>query len=421
MEFRRAMRDESPEHRLIERHERELIPLLHRRSWFAEARDFRLLDLVTDESVVDEHVIAYANGSAETRSLVVYHDRFATTAGSIHGSGSASLGEVLGLSVDPKAFVTFRDARSGLEFVRSCGEIRSAGLRLHLDAYEGHCFWEFSEVRDSPSAPWRRLSERLEGRGIGSLADALRDTVLEPVHAALRTVLDAELAAAAAAADGSAGSARGASAAGAGAGGRDADDLEGPVTSLIDAVNQDDPRAITESPGTMRARLTRTSAMAPTLDEPVERAALITWAVLRALDGGSASIERLRVMSVVDDALRHHGLDEGAAWMAADEGRALLELPRPSGSRDDRALLARWLDSDVARAAIGVNTWDGAHWLDGDRFGSMLRLATRVDAIETGAMPDDELVARLGMAARRAGYRVDVLLAAVDPSSGPPD
>jgi hypothetical protein len=107
--------------------------------------------------------------------------------------------------------------------------------------------------------------------------------------------------------------------------------------------------------------------------------------------------------------------------MAADEGRALLELPRPSGSRDDRALLARWLDSDVARAAIGVNTWDGAHWLDGDRFGSMLRLATRVDAIETGAMPDDELVARLGMAARRAGYRVDMLLAAVDPSSGPPD
>ena len=38
MEFRRAMLDERPDPWLVERHEREIFPLLHRRAWFAEAR-----------------------------------------------------------------------------------------------------------------------------------------------------------------------------------------------------------------------------------------------------------------------------------------------------------------------------------------------------------------------------------------------
>ena len=37
MEFRRAMLDEQPDPWLVERHEREIFPLLHRRAWFAEA------------------------------------------------------------------------------------------------------------------------------------------------------------------------------------------------------------------------------------------------------------------------------------------------------------------------------------------------------------------------------------------------
>ena len=47
MEFRRAMLDEKPDPWLVERHEREIFPLLHRRAWFAEASDFLLYDLVT--------------------------------------------------------------------------------------------------------------------------------------------------------------------------------------------------------------------------------------------------------------------------------------------------------------------------------------------------------------------------------------
>src|SRR5262249_34812035 len=42
MEYRRAQREEEPDPYLIERHEREVFPLLHRRYLFAEVENFRL-------------------------------------------------------------------------------------------------------------------------------------------------------------------------------------------------------------------------------------------------------------------------------------------------------------------------------------------------------------------------------------------
>ena len=86
MEFRRATMDEQPDPWLIERHEREIVPLLHRRGDFAEARDFLLYDFGGDGGGVDEHVFAYSNGSGPSRSLIVYHNRYAETAGWIRDS-----------------------------------------------------------------------------------------------------------------------------------------------------------------------------------------------------------------------------------------------------------------------------------------------------------------------------------------------
>ncbi len=45
MEFRRATQDEAVDEWLVARHEREIVPLLHRRGDFAEARDFLLYDV----------------------------------------------------------------------------------------------------------------------------------------------------------------------------------------------------------------------------------------------------------------------------------------------------------------------------------------------------------------------------------------
>ena len=57
MEFRRATLDEAVDEWLVARHEREIVPLLHRRGDFAEARDFLLYDVAADNGGIDEQVV----------------------------------------------------------------------------------------------------------------------------------------------------------------------------------------------------------------------------------------------------------------------------------------------------------------------------------------------------------------------------
>src|SRR5215210_2124935 len=83
MEFRRATLDERADQWLVERHEREIFPLLHRRGAFAGADDFVFYDFLRDDGAVDDNVFAYSNGGGADRSLVVYHNRFASTAGHV--------------------------------------------------------------------------------------------------------------------------------------------------------------------------------------------------------------------------------------------------------------------------------------------------------------------------------------------------
>jgi hypothetical protein len=58
MEFRRPRWAEEPDEALVQRHERQLFPLLHRRGSFAEVDRFLLYDLVDDHGSVDENVFA---------------------------------------------------------------------------------------------------------------------------------------------------------------------------------------------------------------------------------------------------------------------------------------------------------------------------------------------------------------------------
>ena len=205
MEFRRARSQETVDEWLVARHEREIVPLLHRRGDFAEARDFLLYDVAHDDGGTDEHVFAYSNGSGPSRSLVVYHNRYAETSGWIRESSAyavkdgdgarrlvqRSLADGLGLaegSADHR-WIAFREQRTSLEYLRSVADIRQRGLHVALRAYETRVFWEIRELYDS-SGVWGRLAERLGGRGVPSLEGALRELQLAPVHDALRAVID---------------------------------------------------------------------------------------------------------------------------------------------------------------------------------------------------------------------------------------
>src|SRR5262249_27775510 len=62
-----------------------------------------------------------------------------------------------------------------------------------LGAYQCHVFLDWKHLRDDINHPWRELHEHLQGRGVPSLADAMRDLQLKPVHDALYSVLDPSL------------------------------------------------------------------------------------------------------------------------------------------------------------------------------------------------------------------------------------
>src|SRR5512136_2970523 len=91
MEYRRAYWDEQPDPWLVERHEREISPLLHRRYLFAGVDEFLLYDFFAPEGYVNEDVFAYSNRAGSERSLVIYHNKFATARGWIRISSAYSV------------------------------------------------------------------------------------------------------------------------------------------------------------------------------------------------------------------------------------------------------------------------------------------------------------------------------------------
>ena len=88
MEYRRAYRDESPDRALIERHEREIFPLLKRRRLFSGVERFFLYDLVADDGSVNENVFAYTNGDGSETALVAYNNSLSRAEGRLRRSCS---------------------------------------------------------------------------------------------------------------------------------------------------------------------------------------------------------------------------------------------------------------------------------------------------------------------------------------------
>ncbi len=204
MEYRRSYHDEAPDKGLVARHEREIFPLLRRRRIFSEAAHFTLYDFWRDGGSVDENVYAYSNRRGGERSLVVYNNVYAHTAGWIRDAAAflektpggerrlvrRSLGEELGLEGRDGHFCLFRDAVHGLEYLRPCRELVEQGLRVVLGAFQYHVFLDFRTVPD-PDGELAELRRRLEGRGVPSLREALAELRLAPLHAAFGALLDA--------------------------------------------------------------------------------------------------------------------------------------------------------------------------------------------------------------------------------------
>jgi len=205
MEYRRAYYDEQPNQYLVERHQREIFPVMKKRYLFAEVENFLLYDFYTEDGAVNEDVFAYSNRFGEERALVVFHNKFADTRGWIrtsaafaekHESGESkrivqkTIGEGLALQREGDYFIIFRDHVSGLEYIRHCRTLWEQGLYIELGAYKHQVFLNFREVRDSEFHSYGRLHAELQGRGVPDVEEALQELFLRPLHAPFRELMN---------------------------------------------------------------------------------------------------------------------------------------------------------------------------------------------------------------------------------------
>ena len=485
MEYRRAYWDEQPDGYLIERHEREIFPLLRQRYLFAGVENFFLYDLFAPEGYVNEDVFAYSNrvgdpstgsgqapstGSGQVeRALVVYHNKYAEARGWIRTSAAyaktgqdgetvlaqKSLGQGLALHNDGEYFTIFRDHVTGLEYIRSSKELCEKGLYVELGAYKYQVFLDFREVQDNEWRQYAQLTAYLNGRGVPSIEEALREVILRPVHYPFRELVNARLF-------------RQLMDACESARRREdlADEVEQKTAHLLREVKQltrgsgdevaiarevrQELEAILQLPVlTSRFPLPRSRKykwateylQAGLRDDPAVWPTLLGWLFAHALgqvvdeaDLGQISrswIDEWLLGKIIAGALRDLGLDEGAAWQAVATIKILtshqrwFEIQAPKKKWTYR-VLESWLKDDEVQRFLQVNRYRGVLWFNKEAFEQLLWwmllpavVTISADPLRPPAEVAQEIVAlydvvkKLQRAEEESGYQVEKLLEAV--------
>lgn len=199
MEYQRAYHEETVNPHLVERHLREIAPLLHKRHLFSGAEQFRLYDFVCEGGHVDEDVFAYSNRVGHESCLVVYRNRFSETRGRVHNSvpfitdegnlQTCTLAKGLGVVGRSDTFLVFRDQITSTEYILHSRELVDQGLPVALAAFKYQVFLGFREVVNTDEKPYAELTQHLAGHGVPNIEIALDEWIHRRVINALREAI----------------------------------------------------------------------------------------------------------------------------------------------------------------------------------------------------------------------------------------
>jgi glycosidase len=471
MEYRRAYWDERPDGHLVQRHEREIFPLLHRRYLFADVEHFLLYDFFAPEGHVNEDVFAYSNRSGDERGLVLYHNKYATARGWVRTSVAFSkagpegerelvqkgLGEGLGLRNESSYFCIFRDHLTGLEYIRNSQELWDSGLYIELDAYKCHVFVDWREVQDNEWGQYAHLASYLGGRGVPSIEEALREIFLQPIHRPFRELINAghlrwlmqqRLAEPEQLVDE-----------------ETMAEVERRAQDLLQGIEE-----FTAAPGDEQAIATQirrrleASLQLPLLaerfplprsrkykaavemvqahldDDPAAWATLLCWVLTQRLgkvvrqegyaELGRSWMDEWLLGKLMASALQNLGLDEGASWWAVGTVRIL--VAHQHWCRDEQApkgrtyqILHTWLQDGQVQQFLQVNRYRDVLWFNQEAFRKLLAWMLTVAAVEISAdserAPEKvaqdivacyDVIRKMQQAEEKSGYQVANLLEA---------
>jgi hypothetical protein len=183
---------------------------MRRRHIFSGSDQFVLYDFYSGNHV-NEDVFAYSNRSGGERGIILFHNKYATTSGwirfscaylrkDVNGGSSLvqrSLAEALEFNGDGRHYYSFRDYATGLSYLRNGRDLWEQGLYVEMGGYEYHAFLDFQEIRDDEYGTWGTLCYRLNGAGVESLEEEVKQVRYGAANDSLRALLGKAISAAA--------------------------------------------------------------------------------------------------------------------------------------------------------------------------------------------------------------------------------
>ena len=198
MEYTKAYKDEKPRQYLVDRHWRDIFPLMKKRYLFSGVDNFLLYDLWEDGHV-NENVFAYSNGCGNERAIVFYNNKYDQAHGWIKqsdpyavktGNGdevvmkSRSISEGLNLTAEDDKYCIFQEHKSKLWFIRKSSEICEKGMFVMLNGFEYQVYMNVQQVSDEADGRYRILCEYLNGRGCEDIETAWQEIIYKDLYAA---------------------------------------------------------------------------------------------------------------------------------------------------------------------------------------------------------------------------------------------
>lgn len=204
MEYQRAYYNETPDEYLIDRHKKEIFPLMVKRYLFSEVKNFWFYDFIKEDGSVDDNVIAYSNSNGAERTLVIFNNSYAQSFGSIKDTtarikGDAqsteesefefnSIGKALGAEAKDNLFYICYESSKHLEHLFSAASLLNDGFSCKLNGYAYKVFHSFKERYDVDGS-LKNLFDELQGEGIWSVEEALWERKARGLHNRLLLML----------------------------------------------------------------------------------------------------------------------------------------------------------------------------------------------------------------------------------------
>lgn len=201
MEFTKAYKNEEEDRGLIDRHYREIFPLMRKRYIYANVDDFLFFDVWNNASV-NENVFAYSNGANGEYSVVFYNNKYEGAQGWIKTSceyavkkdgetvlETRTLAEGLSLTPNDNRYLIFKEQKSSLYFVRKSREIAESGMFVSLNGFECQILVDIHEVEETVDGKYGVLYNSLQGKGCKDLEREWQEIAYRPLYDALEKYL----------------------------------------------------------------------------------------------------------------------------------------------------------------------------------------------------------------------------------------